>query len=237
MGKNGRKLAEKNHNFSPYPLVDRHIEERGLLFSFKYFDHSCLHWFFGLGQAVAHWYVSLLDRLKDLERMGYSLEELCSGVGINNNDSLRFHLINWDARGIPISKNDLIWVPKKIRENEVEFPFYQLSISTGKGRIVGFCNKNVFFIVLLDYNHNMQPSDYSNYAVRPTTRGLSEYDDLISLCKQKEYDISSLSSTQNILYHYVEDDLYADLQESKYSLNELLQYGLYYECGLLIEKT
>ena len=233
MGKNGRKLAEKKHNFSPYSLVDRRIEKRRLLFSFRYFDHSCLHEIFGLGQAVAHWYVSLLDRLKNLEGMGYSLEELCSGVGINNNRSLRFHLIDWDARGIPISKDDLNWLPTGIRENEVEFPFYQLSISTGKGRIVGFCNKNIFFIVLLDYNHNIQPSDYSNYAVRPTTRGLSEYDDLISLCEQKEYDISSLSSTQNILYHYVEDDLYADLQKSKYSLNELLQYGLYYECGLL----
>lgn len=237
MGKNGRKLAEKNHNFSPNPLADRRIEERRLLFSFRYFDHSCLHEIFGLGQAVAQWYVSLLDRLKNLERMDCSLEELCSGIRINNNHSLRFHLIDWAARNIPINKDDLDWIPKEIRENEVEFPFYQLSISTGKGRIVGFCNKNIFFIVLLDHNHNIQPSNYSNYTVRPTTMGLSEYDDLVSLCHKEGYDISSLSSTQNVLYHYVDDDLYADLQKSKYSLNELLQYGLYYECDLLPKKT
>lgn len=60
------------------------------------------------------------------------------------------------------------WIYKDYLENEEDFPLYQFQISMANGRVVGFFDENwVFNIVLVDPNHNMQPSKDYDYRVTP----------------------------------------------------------------------
>jgi hypothetical protein len=119
------------------------------------------------------WFVSLLDRLKDLS--GLNIDEVAN----NPSNLWRFHPINWNQRNIPIKKTDLDWVPKEYLHEETDF--FQLQISKSTGRIVGFFDsENVFQIVLLDPMHNAQPSSYNNYTINKTQEQVSTYQELQS---------------------------------------------------------
>ncbi|MEO1068273.1 MAG: hypothetical protein AAFW95_04035, partial [Cyanobacteria bacterium J06638_6] len=73
-----------------------------------------------------------------------------------------------NQRNIPISKDDIDWIPSYIMGSE-EFPFYQFQISTALGRVIGYFDyEYVFHIVLLDPKHNAQPSRYDNYQIQAT---------------------------------------------------------------------
>jgi hypothetical protein len=133
------------------------------VFSFKYWRQIPD---FGLGTAKGSkgtidpaWLVSALERLRDLESQ--PLDKLST----DNND-LRTHAISWTARNVPLTRSDLGWLPKQVKDNDAEFPLRQFHVSLAMGRIVGFVNGNTFFIVLLDPLHNLQPCKMHNYEVR-----------------------------------------------------------------------
>lgn len=193
MEKDGRRLTE-----GPYPkgagksllnvsparrgrrLVDEVVETH-LSFSFSFFRQIS---FFGIREQDNCWFVSLLDRLKDLSGKDSSI------MGDKNaKKAYRIHPINWAQTNIPIKKQDLSWVPKEYLTNE-EIEFLQVEITKSNGRIIGFFNETneVFNIVLLDPKHNIQPTKNTGYRVDRTSLGLTDYQQLLAQMKDMRVD-------------------------------------------------
>lgn len=214
------------------------IKKEKISFSFLYFRQIDL---LGVGNGSQGWHIGLLERLSTFGSM--TLDEL-----LNENagsKSLRCHPIDWSAKNVPITRNDLNWLPADILGNEAEFPMIQLPISIGTGRIVGFFNRDssVFHIVLLDSSHNIQPSKYDNYQLQPTTIGLSQYDELLNKldnikkivkdCQHRECKLHSRieeieSLHDNIIYTGLDKSIYEAYKEvlSKHTLQEIIETGI-----------
>lgn len=134
-----------------------------LSFSFAYFKQ---YEHFGLGGATTHWFGSLIDRLKDLS------EKEANIIGdYTQRQQYRIHTVDWGKTNIPIQRDDLDSVPKAYRENEADFPFWQFQLSKSTGRVAGFLDESssVFYIVLIDPKHNLQPTLDHGYKVDVTT--------------------------------------------------------------------
>lgn len=136
-------------------------KEKRWEFSFRFFRQIEK---FGLdGKAVPNdWLISLLARLQSL-----SLEKIENILDDQiNTDAYRYHAINWNAKKIPIKREELNWIADSYRANPEEFPLEQLMLSKGTGRFVGFFDENwVFNIVLIDPLHNLQPARDFGYTV------------------------------------------------------------------------
>lgn len=229
VNKLGRKNLVSNEQ-------QKSIKKEKISFSFLYFRQIDL---FGAGNCSQGWHIGLLERLSAFG--GMNLDELLNEKG---SKSLRCHPIDWNAKNVPITRNELNWLPADILDNDAEFPMIQLSISTGTGRIVGFFNRDssVFHIVLLDPNHNIQPSRYDNYQLQPTTIGLSQYDELLNKldnikkivkdCQHGECKLHSRieeieSLHDNIIYTGLDKSIYEAYKEvlSKYTLQEIIEMG------------
>ena len=181
MGKNG-KLLNLNSDSPKYgnkSLVtkeqENELKRRKITFSFSYFKQIPN---FQIGECSKGWHIGLLERLGALGTMTPQevLEENRGSI------ALRCHPIDWSAKNIPIQRKDLDWLPKEILDNETDFPIMQFSITKSTGRIVGYFDRDssIFHIVLLDPEHNIQPAKKTNYQIQPTTKGLSQYDDLLN---------------------------------------------------------
>ena len=154
---------------------ENYLKRRKMTFSFSYFKQIP---YFQIGKCSQGWHIGLLERLGTLSNMTPQ-EVLEENRG---SDALRCHPINWNAKNIPIQRKDLDWLPKEILENEADFPIMQFSITKGTGRIVGYFGRDssIFHVVLLDPEHNIQPAKKTNYQIQPTTKGLSQYDELLN---------------------------------------------------------
>ena len=156
---------------------------------------------------------------------------------------LRCHPIDWSSKNIPISRDGLTWLPKEVLDNEDDFPILQFSISTGTGRFVGFFDREfVFNIVLLDPNHNIQPSNKTDYQIQPTTIGISQYDELLNKLENIKRIICDCSDGScklharldeieglhdNIIYTGLDRDYYTEYQDliKKYTIREIFETG------------
>lgn len=172
MVKNGKiSLTDNEHKGgAKLPL---HKKDICFSFSFRFFKQIE---YFGLGQEKTKWFISLIDRLTDLCKQDSSL------LGnYNDKSTYRIHEIEWGQKNIPLQRADLNWIPKEYLNNDKEFPIIQIELSTGKGRIIGFFNENstIFYIVLLDPLHNMQPCRSRGYKIHETQFGDSEYNDTL----------------------------------------------------------
>lgn len=151
-------------------LKDLEIKvHKHLSFSFEFFRERE---FFGIGDCDVHWFSSLLVAIRN-----YSEKELSEN---KYERSARFHKIKWSQPNIPISFNDLNWLPKNDQVLVGQDEIFQLSITQGSGRIIGFIVGNTFYVVLLDPKHNMQPSIDYDFAVNHTTQSITQYDELRS---------------------------------------------------------
>jgi len=141
-------------------------------FSFQYFGQAHL---FGLDQTDANWLAGFLERLRDLS--GKSINEVARPGALHK--ALRYHKIDWNHRNTPVDRQHFNWLPKAILNNEDEFPFVQFAVSKALGRIVGFWDPDsVFQILVVDRNHNLQPSKKHNWQIRNTFMIESEFDKL-----------------------------------------------------------
>jgi hypothetical protein len=123
--------------------------------------------------------------------------------------SLRCHPIDWSAKNIPIAKDEIDWIGD-YSSDEIEF--VQFSISTGRGRIVGFFDdEQIFNVVLLDPMHNIQPSKKRNYQVRATyiaqcaiTKLSVTFEKLVTgsphLSSEQQSEMLAALRTQNLKY-------------------------------------
>lgn len=152
------------------------LSDQRWAFSFRFFEQ--LDPYFGLEETNPSWFASFLERLGGLS--GEQVHHLWSQK--NEDNGLRFHPVNWEAKNIPIKLTDLSWVPSVYLQNSEEYPIMQLMVSTNRGRVVGFFDETwVFNVVLIDRNHNIQPSGGKyGYKVRPTTKVESHHVALLS---------------------------------------------------------
>lgn len=185
MEKNGRKLTEraKSRNLTAgLKPVDKGIrlgnndEKAQLSFSFKYFKQIP---YFQLGDQDNHWFIGVLDRLRDLSGKDSSIMGDATAKS-----SYRIHPIEWNQPHIPIKKDDLDWIPSEYRDN-IEIEFLQFEITKSNGRVVGFFDETseVFHVVLLDPKHNIQPTKATGYRVDGTHDCLTDYEELLLLLK------------------------------------------------------
>lgn len=142
------------------PRVTQIDQKTNWSFSFEYFNQMK---YFGLDRIPQNWFISFVERLKDLSSKTRS--DFFSDK--NTRQFYRYHKIDWQAKSIPVSRKDFNWISKEYLDNEDDFPFYQFGISKALGRVVGFWNENhsIFYIVALDPHHNIQPSKYNDYKV------------------------------------------------------------------------
>jgi len=221
------------------PVInDNEKDQLNWSFSFRYFNQME---YFGLSETSTKWFVSLIERLRDLCKE--NIDSFFKDYGVK--DANRYHKINWDAKNIPISRNNIDWVDKNIIENEEDYPFFQFQISKGLGRVIGFWNEDYRFfnIVLLDPKHNMQPSKDYDYKVDDTsiehcelTSLLMDIDRikgmncLINGCQCKE-ELNKMPTKLNrgrFVYFQIDDDYYGDFLEKTQnkSVKELIELGL-----------
>jgi hypothetical protein len=159
------------------PQPGRVPEKERWVFSFRFWRQIEN---FQIGDLKPSWYISLLQRLADVSAI--DRDELFRDTGLQ--DGLRFHEINWGSKNVPIARNDLDWLAKDYLDNEAEFPFYQFHVSKALGRIVGFFDeRQIFNIVLLDPNHNIQPSNYNDYKIRPTVAGSCQFSQVVTVAR------------------------------------------------------
>jgi len=213
-------------------------------FSFKYFNQIK---YFGLDKSDSSWFVSLLERFKELSKVEIDIFLR----DFNLQDNLRYHEINWEATNIPISRTDCTWVDKDILKNEVDYPFVQFHISKALGRVVGFWDANVFCIVLLDPLHNIQPYNdekdkkriSSNYKIHDCnilscqyTSLLKDLDDIKRKYPNCENcniisQINELpwrNSNSNAVIFFLDDDYLSHFKEisKNKSISEIFENGL-----------
>lgn len=188
MAKDGTRLTDKrksawtNKSLSEKKPQDKRLiipqEDKGypfISFSFKYFGQQE---YFGIGEQDAIWFANLFDRIKDLSGKTKAILE-----DKIERDFYRLHPINWNAKNCPIRIADLASVPQIIKDNVEDDFFWQFQLSKGTGRVVGFFNESltIFYIVLLDPKHNIQPSKYYGYEVNETKEAITEYE-RIQMC-------------------------------------------------------
>lgn len=122
--------------------------------------------YFGLSsdKIDKKWFISLLMRLGELSAL--TLESVLESRSVQEG-TLRMHNISWDAKNVPITRDNINWIDDDYHSNPEEFPLVQLAVSKAEGRFVGFLDEdNVFQVVLLDPLHNAQPSKFNSYKVQ-----------------------------------------------------------------------
>lgn len=224
---------------SKKPVLGKDIKDQlTWSFSFKYFNQTD---YFGLGETDAKWFVSVIERLRDLGK-----EDIDTFIKDHRiKDANRYHKINWDATNIPIKRDEINWVDKIIIENEEDYPFFQFQVSKGLGRVIGFWKEDysAFFIVLLDPKHNMQPSKYFNYKVDDTsilpceyTSLLCDIDEIRGIkcsniecdCRKKLDNLPTNLNRGRFVYFQLDEDFYNEfIQVTKNkSIREIIENGL-----------
>lgn len=145
------------------------------VFSFEFFNQIE---YFGLSESDPKWFVSLLEKLRDLG----SIDVDSFKSDYTQRNSWRYHPIEWTQPHIPIQRKDLTWLPSDYLNNEDDFPLLQFQISKGLGRVVGFwgVGSNIFYIVLLDPLHNLQPSKSYGYKVDDSSPLSCQYSSLLA---------------------------------------------------------
>jgi len=219
------------------PVLRPIKEDQSWSFSFKYFKQID---FFGLENVNSKWYVSLLEKLADFSKI--DSESFFKDHKLKNDS--RYHKIDWNARNIPIKKTDIHWVDKEIIDNDDEFPFLQFQISKSLGRVVGFWLNKIFYIVLLDPLHNIQPAGGKyHYRVNESNVTFCKYTYLINKIdeiKGKECSCENCSTheelhkiqedfhCENFIYFQLDDDFYKEFrsQTIKYSVRNIMETGL-----------
>lgn len=228
------KINAAEPPYSKKPIIDNQPLNNKWLFSFQDFNQIKN---FGLNNVQPQWTASVFERLRDVCRI--SIDQFESNPVMQ--DAFRYHQIDWNEA--PISRTDLDWIDKNIINNEQEFPFFQFHISKALGRIIGYWNENVFYIVFFDRMHNMQPSAYNNYKIRASTPVNTDLSNLLnevetakrinckdSACNVKQHlmNISVTERDSNAVIFFLDDDYLAHLKtySNQLSLTEILESGI-----------
>lgn len=207
-------------------------------FSFRYWKQLE---YFGLDKSRPKWFVSLLEKLKELSNK--EIEKFITDSA--EMDTWRYHAVKWTQKNIPIQRDDMDWIDTVYRNNPDDYPILQFQVSRALGRIVGFWDENnVFNIALLDPLHNIQPTKSHDYKVDDCSPLSCEYSSLLSevhslkqlrLCKNDcGYPdvldkIPTSSINKNVLIHFLDDKQKAELDSvitDKSTYTDILMIGV-----------
>lgn len=165
------------------------VTAKSFALSFACFDRG--HHLFNLGDnsskdgvVSGRWFLDLIDCLKDVGN--------CNICDLKT--SIRdLHPVNWSRANAQ---------PPQCDE---QLEYQQFRISKSKGRIIGFCIDNVFYIVWLDPHHNLTNSDgygIATYHCYPK----SEYEKCLETIKTLESDnqriMDELNAAESLLKEY-----------------------------------
>lgn len=230
-------------NRSSQPIATKLDKNKKWAFSFEFFKQIT---YFGLDRSESKWFVSFIERLKDLSQT----ERSAIFSDKNTKNFYRYHKINWYSKNIPIDKSDITWVSKEYIDNDDDFPFHQFQISKANGRVVGFWNENhtIFYIVLLDPLHNLQPARSYNYVVDDCYPLSCEYtsmqNDIHNVMreqpncddcnlKNKISRIPTKLSQSTAIVGYLDDDFMKEYEKISHqvSLSDILEAGILSHLG------
>lgn len=160
------------------------IKNAKVVFSFEFFDRSTE--LFNLGNTCVHWFVSLLDVLKDITSKTYNEFK-------NNHYSFYdLHPIDWNK-----TSTRFVFMNEQLEA-------YQFRLSKSKGRVQGFFIDNVFYIVWLDRHHNLYP-DNGHYG------GIKYYSPTPSCTEMLEKRIEELEEENRNLMKLLDTVTYPSL--------------------------
>ncbi|WP_406825429.1 hypothetical protein [Pedobacter sp. KACC 23697] len=220
---------------SRLPVTAKNVSDPNFSFSFKYYKQIPN---FEVGQVPNNWFVSLIDRLTELCKKEWASFE----KDYVEKKAFRYHAIDWGSKNIPIQRGDLNWIDKHYLENEEDFPMFQFHVSKALGRVVGFWDGyHVFQIVLLDPEHNIQPSNYNAYKIRDTYFMNTVYGSLLAdltnlkkripenhnceICDSLQY-LPTGNNDTNLINLCLSDDYFKKLQESRLSITDVIELGI-----------
>lgn len=238
MGKNGKKSPVNNPWENAKPLTEGkpkaaslvpRADRQGLPFLTFSFRYCTQQEYFGIAGQDAAWFANLQDRLKDLSGKTGAIVE-----SKKDRADYRLHPIDWGKA--PIRKDDLKSVPKCLIDGAEDDFFWQFQLSKGTGRVIGFFSADmaVFYIVLLDPKHNMQPSKDYGFRVDETEIALTEYERIQMLvagwedlrCKCKHLTDCPLTALQK---EYIRSDVFFACldEELKDEFRDLMEKGVF----------
>lgn len=217
------------------PVLQRKEFPDNFTFSFQYFNQIK---FFEIGGVGNSWYISLIERLKELSKKNWQDFER----SVIEKKSFRYHEIEWGSRNVPITRSDLNWIDDNYLNNSEDFPIIQFHVSKALGRVVGFWDAfHVFQIVLLDPKHNIQPSKYNDYKVDDTYFMSCEYSSLLVDLKKIQKKITEGCScetclaiktiptklnTTNLLIAHLDDSYLEKLDKLSMTVEDIIELGL-----------
>lgn len=203
-------------------LTNLHVKDSELSFSFRFFSQIEN---FGIKGKNDTWTTGLLEQLRNLS--GKNFDEIITSH--STKDGLRLHRLDLSTGKSALTENELEKiVPKEYYPQGDDCEFWQFQISKANGRVIGFFNENhtIFYIVLLDPNHNAQLSDYSDYKIRKIDPCQSELDSLrckISKLIEQEHSIDRGDLFELLQY---EDSVFLSIDtELLTPFEELLKSG------------
>lgn len=216
MAANGKRLIKENSNKSLLADNNKASSEQ-ISVSFKYFKRDLED--FELGEQKNGWFISVLDRLTEYTKR--TIDEFREG---REQEGLRLHEINWEKSSL--KRSDFTWLPENVLNDKENFPFRQIDISMGEGRMIFFMYDKVAFILLFDPKHNMQLCKKHKYKVKRTWPALSEIDVLKSeinklrkkKCDDKDCPLDKIDLSDEDAIVSIDKDLV-----SKY--NEMVENG------------
>ncbi|PWJ64461.1 MULTISPECIES: hypothetical protein [unclassified Fibrobacter] len=233
---NGCLAPSKNISYNQKNLVSSGTtKEPGLSFSFRYFSQEQN---FGLRDGCdGSWFVSFLNGVREL--CCYTLSEFITNKPLQN--KFRFHPVNFSKDAVSITRASLKSIPEEIRDNDKEYPFFELNVTTSRGRYFGFFDNSVFYVVYLDRHHNMYPMDRG---ITRTFECESDFDSLLrklrnivstsSKCSHAKCEISSMVEKipglgTEIIYIALDNEeleMLFDLQ-TKHTWEEIFKQGMF----------
>lgn len=249
---------KKNKNRTPIPVPPQRDHLRPKLgntpvnedkyWTFSFANYQQIENFgFNGANVSSRWFVSLLERLKDLSSR--KLSDFLKDSTTQSSQGYRFHPINWSQKNIPVQRHELHWLSPMYLENEAEYPLYQFQISKANGRVIGFFDeKNHFNIVLFDPLHNMQPSKSHAYRVDPCSPMACDYTHLSDQFEQLKtvvctnancgyqhhlHKLSDATQPANAVIHFLDEDMAQNAQDhidsgSAANFTDIFENGIIY---------
>ncbi len=222
---------------APRPIVKNVPEKRRFTFSFRFW---CQRDLFGVGDKDGGWCAAIFERLNALSNE-YIDEFERDTV---KQETYRFHPVDWNGRNVPLARSDFDWVPRVYLDDPDQYPFFVFHVSKALGRIVGFWgeDRHVFNILLLDPMHNIQPSQYNSYQIRPTNLGICDYTKLVQRAEKyiSQCQCANKSELQENFYSAVDDQsgaaaVFRMSEQTVCGIRRLIASGVITDTGEAIE--
>ncbi|MDU0814639.1 MULTISPECIES: hypothetical protein [Bacillus amyloliquefaciens group] len=189
------QTAKKFFNKEQAELLKKKHEEC-LTFSFIYFNRT--HELFNCGRVSDGWFLELFDSLKSISDLTKT-QFLYDPKYKAHYDP---HQHDWDK-----VDSDKRYSFTEKYFNQYKDDCWQFRLSSSKGRVHGFIQGNVFYVVWLDPHHNFYPNERfggAKYFDAPLTP-YQELEIMIDALKQQNKDLESEKKFLNDYIELLED--------------------------------